>query len=202
MGERYSGRVEVSGSIPLASTKILKAITAHSAHSAHSAHKDLSLGSGDILFHCGDFTKKGHLTEVLDFASYIEKQDYKHKVEIAGNHDFFFENNDRFEAEKIFNEHGIVYLNDSYVILEDMKIWGCPVQPWFYDWAFNRKRGMEIKKHRDLIPDDINILLTHGPPHGILDRTHCGEYVGCEELLKIVARINPHIHVFGDIHEV
>ena len=167
----------------------------------HSLHNKLTLDGGDILFHCGDFTKKGELSEVKDFAKYMGQQDYKYKIVIAGNHDFCFENKNKDEAEKILKDNGLIYLNDSFAVVENIKIWGSPVQPWFYDWAFNRKRGDEIKRHWDLIPDDINILLTHGPPHGILDTIHSGESVGCEELLKAVARIKPHIHAFGHIHE-
>jgi Icc-related predicted phosphoesterase len=167
----------------------------------HSVHEKLKLKEGDILFHCGDMTKRGELFEVDNVAHYLARQPFKHKVVIAGNHDFCFENEHKKEAEKLLCDHGIIYLNDSFVEIEGLKIWGSPVQPWFYDWAFNRKRGEEIKKHWDLIPDDINILLTHGPPHGILDTIHSGESVGCEELLKTVARIRPHIHAFGHIHE-
>ena len=87
-------------------------------------------------------------------------------------------------------------------MLHGIKIYGSPWQPWFYDWAFNLARGSEIKEKWDAIPTDTNILVTHGPPHGILDQTSSGEHAGCEELLKTVrGRVRPRYHVFGHIHE-
>lgn len=96
---------------------------------------------------------------------------------------------------------GVVYLNDSSVEIEGIKIWGSPITPWFNDWAFNRDRGSEIKKHWDLIPDDIDILVTHGPPFGILDETVYGKRTGCEELLLRVYQVKPKYHIFGHIHK-
>jgi Icc-related predicted phosphoesterase len=167
----------------------------------HSSHQNLILEGGDILFHCGDFTRTGTIREAKDFAIYIANQKYRHKIVIAGNHDFCFENQFKSEAEKILKDNGIIYLNDSFVVLEKIKIWGSPVQPFFHNWAFNRLRGEEINKHWNLIPEDINILLTHGPPHGLLDKVYSGESVGCEDLLKKIAKVQPHIHAFGHIHE-
>jgi len=87
------------------------------------------------------------------------------------------------------------------VIIEGVKFYGSPWQPRFFDWAFNLDRGEEIKKKWDLIPMDTDVLITHGPPYGILDLTHEGEKVGCEELMKAVLRVQPKIHIFGHIHE-
>ena len=124
---------------------------------------------------------------------------HRHKVMIAGNHDFFFEKYPRQVKKVITN---IEYINDSGTTIEGFKIWGSPVQPWFYDWAFNRKRGQDIRKHWDLIPTETDILITHGPPFGILDQTIRGEKVGCEDLTDIVQnRVKPSLHVFGHIHE-
>jgi Icc-related predicted phosphoesterase len=75
------------------------------------------------------------------------------------------------------------------------------VQPTFFDWAFNRDRGAAIDKHWQLIPKNTDILITHGPPFGVLDKTLRGEAVGCEMLLKKVNKIKPKLHVFGHIHE-
>ena len=83
-----------------------------------------------------------------------------------------------------------------------MKFWGSPWQPWFYDWAFNLNRGHDIKQKWDLIEHDVDVLITHGPPYGILDKTiHEQTHVGCEELKKCVLRLKPKLHVFGHIHE-
>jgi Icc-related predicted phosphoesterase len=92
-------------------------------------------------------------------------------------------------------------LNDSGITIEGIKFWGSPITPWFHDWAYNRF-GFEIKEHWDLIPSDTDILITHGPPFGVLDTVIRGnENVGCEFLMNRIKEINPKIHAFGHIHE-
>lgn len=85
--------------------------------------------------------------------------------------------------------------------LEGIKFYGSPWQPWFFDWAFNLQRGAEIRAKWDLIPLDTDVLITHGPAFGILDKTTRGARVGCEELLKVIEQVKPQLHVFGHIHE-
>ncbi|MDC1175165.1 metallophosphatase domain-containing protein [Bacteriovoracaceae bacterium] len=168
----------------------------------HSKHREIELGSGEVLCHCGDITGDGELRTIKDFAEYFGQSDFKHKIVIAGNHDFCFENkNQEQEAIGYLEQNGIIYLNDSGVEIDGVKFWGSPIQPWFFDWAFNRQRGEDIKKHWDLIPTDTDVLLTHGPPSNILDLCKSGQRVGCEELLIKVREVRPKIHAFGHIHE-
>ncbi|MCK4494644.1 MAG: metallophosphatase domain-containing protein [Methylococcales bacterium] len=167
----------------------------------HSYHNTLTLGSGDILIHCGDFTRDGSLNDTQCFARFMAAQDFTYKIVIAGNHDACFENDEKEQAEKLLNDYGIIYLNDSGVELKGLKIWGSPIQPTFYNWCFNRHRGEKIQKHWHLIPEDTDVLLTHGPVFNILDLVHRGENVGCKDLLKAVQRIKPKIHACGHIHE-
>ena len=167
----------------------------------HSLHDRLALDSGDMLIHCGDLTNKGSLEDVESFANFIGKQDFRHKIVIAGNHDFCFEDDRANEAEQILKEQEIIYLNDSGIEIEGFKIWGSPIQPQFFNWAFNRNRGADISAHWDQIPDDTDILITHGPAFGILDRVMEGEKVGCRDLLDRVKQVKPKIHAFGHIHE-
>jgi len=167
----------------------------------HSLHKNLALESGDVLIHCGDFTNKGSLEDTESFAHFMSVQDFKYKIVIAGNHDFCFEDDRKEAAEQYLADKDIIYLNDTGTTIEGLKFWGSPVQPEFFNWAFNRERGEDICKHWDLIPDDTDILLTHGPAFGILDRVFEGENVGCSDLLKKIKRIKPKIHAFGHIHE-
>ncbi len=166
----------------------------------HGKHDELILPEGDILFHMGDVSNVGTESGIIDFLNWFEKLDVQYKIFIAGNHDFFFEK----ESESIIKElipPSIIYLNDSGIEINGKYIWGSPIQPWFFDWAFNRKRGEEILEHWKLIPKNTDILLTHGPPFGILDQTLSGKSVGCEELMKEVDKIKPKIHAFGHIHE-
>jgi Icc-related predicted phosphoesterase len=166
----------------------------------HGRHHDLILPPGDVLIHAGDVSTRGIEWEIKDFLMWMEGQDYQYKILIAGNHDFYFERESDSNVREIIPE-SIIYLNDSGVTIEGCSIWGSPITPWFFNWAFNRHRGEPIKRHWDLIPSDTNILITHGPVFGILDATTRGEHTGCKDLLERVEIIKPTIHICGHIHE-
>lgn len=166
----------------------------------HGCHRELRLPKGDVLLHTGDFTSRGRKDECADFLKWLAQQPFKHKVFIAGNHDFFFEQARGEEVTALIPE-GLTYLNDSGTTIGGITIWGSPVTPWYYNWAFNRYRGEEIRKHWDLIPSDTQILMTHGPAHGFLDLTVTEQHVGCQDLLRKVLMVKPKLHVFGHIHE-
>lgn len=165
----------------------------------HGFHEELSLPDGDFLIHAGDLSPNGKVSQLQVFMDWFVQQPHRHKIFVAGNHDYLAERNPQVFMDMI--PPGIHYLNDSGVELEGIHFWGSPVQPWFLNWAFNRQRGKEIAAHWQLIPSHTDVLITHGPPKGILDGTARGEQVGCEELTAYVARIRPKIHVFGHIHE-
>jgi Icc-related predicted phosphoesterase len=180
----------------------------------HNRHKKINIPDGDVIIHAGDATSRGATDEVEKFLDWYASLPHKHKIFVSGNHDWLFERNNVL-ARQMCSDRGIIYLEDSGVEIEGVKFWGSPIQPWFYSWAFNRRRTLEeatrynepwIKNHWDLIPEGTNVLITHGPPHGILDElvyadgTPKGEFVGCEELLKAVKRIKPDVHIFGHIH--
>lgn len=159
----------------------------------------MEIPDGDLLIHAGDVSSRGGMNEIRDFNEWLGTLPHPHKVIISGNHDFGFERYPK-EAEALITN--AKYLNDSGITIEGLKIWGSPIQPWFYDWAFNRKRGKDIRKHWDMIPTDTDILITHGPPFGILDNTERSEKVGCADLMDIIQhRVRPRLHVFGHIHE-
>lgn len=165
----------------------------------HNKHDDLIIPNCDILLHSGDitfFSKKG-TQEVVDFLNWFHSQPAKHKIFIAGNHDVLLEKEEAF-FRKIMPP-SVIYLNDEMVTIEGINIWGSPITPWFHDWAFNRKRGEDIKKHWDLIPDNVDLLLTHGPAYGILDDSANGR-LGCQDLLSAIKRIQPSVHIFGHQH--
>ena len=175
----------------------------------HNKHEKLNgfLPGGDILIHSGDLTGRGYTNELEGFFKWYDKIDnYDHKIFIAGNHDFGFQD----EADKIkgllTGYKTIDYLQDEYMGIQDgdeseLKIWGSPWQPEFHNWAFNLPRGEKIKEKWDMIPADTDILITHGPPLGKLDYVkYSYENVGCEELMKRVEEIKPKIHLYGHIH--
>lgn len=166
----------------------------------HGKHRDLKIPDGDVLIHAGDVTRGGTKEQVVDFLEWFSEQTHTHKIFVAGNHDFFFEQADSDMISSVIPD-GIVYLNDSSIEINGVKFWGSPITPWFNNWAFNRNRGSEIKKHWDLIPNDADVLITHGPPFGILDETVYGKRTGCEELFLRVYHVKPKFHIFGHIHE-
>lgn len=164
----------------------------------HGGHDLFQIPSGDILLHAGDFSTRGKEKEIIAFNDWLGTLPHKHKIVIAGNHDFGMEKYPEKAHAWLSNAH---YLNDSAITIEGLKIWGSPVTPWFFDWAFNRYRGSDIRQHWDMIPTDTDILITHGPPAHILDRTAAGKVVGCEDLWYAIQKIKPRLHVFGHIHE-
>jgi Icc-related predicted phosphoesterase len=166
----------------------------------HCQHRSLKLPGGDVLIHAGDLSMKGSRDEVEVFLNWFAEQDFQHKIFIAGNHDFFFERAEDAIIQLVLPA-GIIYLNDNFTIINGLKIWGSPITPWFYDWAFNRERGEEIQQHWDLIPADSDIIVTHGPVFNRLDQTRKGDHVGCEDLLRKVQEVKPKVHVCGHIHE-
>ena len=171
-------------------------VTISDTHSRHSQIN--SMPEGDILIHSGDATNRGGIDEIAAFNEWLGALPYKHKIFVAGNHDWLFERSPKFAPTMMTNAH---YLLDNFVIVEGLKIYGSPWQPRFFDWAFNVDRGEKIAQKWQMIPDDIDVLITHGPPYGILDEVpYRHEHVGCEELLPVVKRIKPRAHIFGHIH--
>ena len=169
----------------------------------HTKHKHLTndLPGGDILIHCGDISSRGYMTEIKNFLEWFDSiKGYEHKIFIAGNHDFGFQDNPKECAKLLQDYPTVTYLEDSSVIVDGIKIYGSPWQPWFHNWAFNVNRGWDIAQKWEKIPQDTDILITHGPLLGILDITNISERVGCEDLYKKVMEIKPKVHAFGHIH--
>ena len=167
----------------------------------HNLHDKIIVPDGDILIHAGDMSMSGKHFEIASFARWLQEQPHKYKVVIAGNHDFLFEGRPEI-ADPIITETGAIYLNDSGVTIEGLNIWGSPVQPWFCNWAFNRQRGADIKKHWNLIPDNTDVLITHGPQMLIGDQSYPnGDHLGCADLADKIDKLpNLKLHVFGHIH--
>jgi Icc-related predicted phosphoesterase len=164
----------------------------------HSYHDKTVVPNGDILIHAGDITRHGALEDVESFDRWLGTLPHRHKLAVCGNHDFCFQDQAAEARRRITNA---IYLEDDAITIEGIKVYGTPWQPWFGGWAFNLERGPEIAAKWALIPDDTQILITHGPPEGILDRNNWGEHCGCRDLLDRVMEVSPRLHVFGHIHE-
>ena len=132
---------------------------------------------------------------------WLAKLPHKHKIVVAGNHDFLFEkdyNHARHALGDGFN--GVQYLQDHVTVIDDVVFYGAPWSVEYHDWAFGLRRGSHARSRWDRMPDGVDILVTHGPPYGIMDCAPNNFRLGCEELLEAVKKKEPRLHVFGHIH--
>lgn len=198
----------------------------------HNKHKNLDgkLPGGDILIHSGDISSLGRKHEVEGFIKWFNKiEGYTHKIFIAGNHDMSFDR-EQLLRDKLTHFEGrtewdtecsdgkpewlkdlletalnpnVFYLENSFVELDQIKIWGSPYSATFgYGWAFNVDRGYDSAQMWNSIPNDADIVITHGPIFGYCDKTsNTYENVGCEDLYHRLNELNVPLHFSGHIHE-
>lgn len=181
------------------------------------------LPGGDLLIVAGDLTASDKGYQYLNFLLWLAKQEYTKKIVVAGNHDGLIHGG-RWKIctpLEYTNDERISYLQDSGTEIEyetsshplsrdtidkKIKIWGMPWTPPFMDWHFMAEPEL-MQEKVNLIPDDVDILITHGPPFGILDecpsafgggkiRSH-----GCPLLRAKLEQSKSMLHVFGHIHE-
>lgn len=164
----------------------------------HNLLDQVEVPDGDILLHTGDFTGHGTEQEVRAFAEAITRLPHANKIVIAGNHDFLFETEPERARDLLAD---VTYLEDSGAHVCGIEFWGSPWQPRFHDWAFNLDPGEALAEKWALIPESTEVLLTHGPPHGVLDRLASAGRIGCEDLTRALTRVRPKMHMFGHIHE-
>lgn len=171
----------------------------------HSKHKQVTqdLIGGDLLIHTGDLSSVGKEHEIRNFLKWFNMlNNYTYKVFIPGNHDRYFELFPDTALKLVAQYPNVIMLKDTEVIIDGVKIYGSPWQPEFCDWSFNLPRnGKELANAWSFIPEDTDILLTHGPVYGTLDRV-IGEYtnLGCEKLKERMEVVQPKIHSCGHIH--
>lgn len=170
-------------------------------HGLHH-HEDLIIPDGDIIVHCGDVSNVGKINEIEGFLNWFSSLPYKNKIMVPGNHDFGFERS--FDVlNNMVDSRKVICLIDQSIEVEGIKFWGSPITPWFNNWAFNRFRGSEIEHHWNKIPDNVDVLITHGPPSYVshLSKVLDGQDVGCRDLYRTIKRVKPKINCFGHIHE-
>lgn len=168
------------------------------------------LDGGDLLIVAGDLTGTDSINEHMEFCRWICKQNYKKKIFISGNHDNKLvgpwpgNTKGPFREDKAFYDFD--YLCDSGTEFEGLKIWGSPWTKSFpgmnpHCKAFTVDTEEELQEKWKLIPDDIDILVTHSPSFGNLDVTKRGESVGSMSLWIRLLITRPKLHVFGHVHE-
>lgn len=167
----------------------------------HNQHGNirLPLPDGDVLVHSGDASYKGEFSVYRSLSDWLMQQPHKHKIFVPGNHDITFES-DEAASRACFDPSISILINQS-VVIDGLKFYGSPVTPRFFDWAWNVERGSAIRAVWDKIPDDTDVLITHGPSHGWLDRNSQGYPCGCRDLLNRIYEIKPRAHIAGHIHE-
>lgn len=187
----------------------MKILHISDTHGFHDDFPEATWKDIDVVVHSGDCSNYAdvgrNIYEVHKFLNWYEMVPVKHKIFVAGNHDTSIERNKWAPSE--FTDRGIIYLQNSEVVIEDIKFYGSPVTPTFNDWAFMKARDKTHEVWAN-IPDDTDILIVHGPPKGIRDLSFdrngklemCGDlalYKRCQALkskLKLVC--------FGHIHDM
>jgi Icc-related predicted phosphoesterase len=168
------------------------------------------LEGGDLLIVAGDLTRTDDYQEWKGFFTWVKSLCYKKKIVICGNHDRYMEYNPGFMQER-FDE--FTYLCDSGTEFEGLKIWGSPWTKRFEGMnpncmAFTVDTEEELAQKWAMIPENIDILVTHSPSEGVLDEinevTKWGTKhfnVGSSSLVIPMIKSGCKLHVFGHIHE-
>lgn len=187
-------------------------------HGLHDQIPAAHVIQADVLLHAGDFTNTGELDQIESLVRWLRAYPAEHKVVIAGNHDItlhteFYEEGgwrrfhesplDCRRARELLTAGDCTYLEDEAVEICGYRIYGSPWQPAFCDWAFNLARGEECRQKWAVIPECVDVLMTHGPPYGRGD--HAGgsgpARVGCEDLRRAIESRAVSVSVAGHVHE-
>ena len=173
----------------------------------HTYHDLLNVPSGiDMVIHSGDCSNPrdpyNNEPEVREFIDWYKELPIRNKIYVAGNHDTSIEK--KLVVKQDFTDAGIIYLEDDLVDIEGVLIYGNPYTPQFGQWAFMKDRVKLDRYWTKAMPGYIDILVTHGPPKGILDKSYNREDVlemcGDKSLLNKVKEVQPTYHLFGHIH--
>lgn len=175
----------------------------------HTYHRQIILPEGDVLIHAGDFSSTGLKHECEDFFEWFASQPHKHKILIAGNHDISFDaRKNKVELKKpewvlelLEKYSDINYLENSEIEIEGIKFLGSPYTPDFYPeyWGFNEGNNGRKALYQN-IPEDVDILITHGPAYSYMDNIQSVGGVGCYHLRHAIHDLKPKYHLFGHIH--
>ena len=172
-------------------------------HGFHDMFTNSDFDNIDMVIHAGDFSNSKipvlNSVEALNFLEWYNDLPVKYKILISGNHETSIYK--KLVDPRVYKN--IIYLEHESVCIEGINIFGSPYTPIFHDWAFNVRRD-KLHDYWTSIPENTDIVVTHGPPKGMLDLAYNGnilEYCGDVALLKAVVKVNPRFHIFGHIHQ-
>jgi Icc-related predicted phosphoesterase len=182
----------------------------HCISDTHNKHEEIDLPGGDLLIHSGDIMSSDNPSELLQFLMWFESQLYTTKLFIAGNHDHLLEQKPEL-IEKILKLFpSIIYLQDSEVTIDHIKFYGAPWIPTNHlgkAFSYLRTDHASADSHWAKIPDDTDVLITHGPAYNKLDKImrpirkdQTKLNLGCPELGERIKDVNPQLHICGNIH--
>ncbi|KAI5124315.1 hypothetical protein M0805_008923 [Coniferiporia weirii] len=180
---------------------------------------------GDILLHAGDLSSWGTFERLRKTIDWLRTLPHELKIIIAGNHDLSLDlawkasaSNYGLEPKEVdasrelvrsdaVRDAGIIYLDHEQTVVttsrgKRWRVYGSPAAPFYVEGAFQYTRGENAKAEWSQIPSQVEILLTHTPPLGVLDTTRRGESVGCADLSSRLLDLDScRLHAFGHIHE-
>lgn len=219
--------------LPSEFSESLRVVIVSDTHTYQQDEEMKPMPLGDVLIHAGDFSRDGHQEQLTQFKCWFNSHPHNHKIFIAGNHDVtldkeYYISTGARRFQKVLSKQsgfdpavysnecravvcgpGSIYLEDNSLIIaspigtQGITIYGSPWQPKFCDWAFNAHRGEQLRNIWLMIPTETDVLVTHGPPMGILDKSGDGKEFGCADLLREIHERDkpPRLHIFGHIHE-
>jgi Icc-related predicted phosphoesterase len=163
----------------------------------HQFHREVEVPDGDVLIHAGDFTMfSKSMSAIGDFNTWLGELPHRHKIVVPGNHEFFSEAD---PSRRSLVSNATILMNEG-IEIDGLRTWGSPVTP-LYGGAFGLSSAADRRRLYAQIPQDTEVLITHGPPYGILDSSpDSGLHSGCRELFDAVMRVRPKLHVFGHVH--
>ena len=155
---------------------------------------DVLVVAGDLLYDPYDvYTYKKMLTAIGQLPQ-------KHKIVIPGNHDPDAHQFHQSYLTYFAQDNGVNILIDKSTTIDGVKFYGFPWTTKFGEWNWMHSEKI-LERFAAAIDADVDVLISHGPPSGILDETYNGLNVGSTELRKRIEVIKPKLVVFGHIHE-
>ena len=166
--------------------------------SDNHTHYDFETPEGDILIHCGDFTFHGNPKEMEKFKNYLKKQPHEHKLFIFGNHEKV-DKEITYWREYLEDGTGAKCIHEKAYGIGDLNFFGSSYTPKYLNWGFMQDEETRERYWENMI-EGMDVLVTHGPPKGIMGKIEDGTEIGCEYLRKFVDRVKPKYHFFGHNH--